>query len=159
MGALDNFVALTALPAILAQFQQPNSGTFVISAYVIASTASIPIFAKLSDSLEPPKCISRGSRSFHYWFDPLGTQPEPQPAYSFPRHPGIRQWWFLPSRNRNRCSRIFSKDPRQGDWWSLRCVWHRRCRWSAHWQCHRSIHHMAMGILRKHSHGYRGHSD
>ncbi len=49
MGALDNFVALTALPVILKQFGQPNSGTFVISAYVIASTASIPIFAKLSD--------------------------------------------------------------------------------------------------------------
>ncbi len=49
MGALDNFVALTALPTILIQFGQPNSGTFVISAYVIASTASIPIFAKLSD--------------------------------------------------------------------------------------------------------------
>jgi MFS family permease len=49
MGALDNFVALTALPTILVQFGQPNSGTFVISAYVIASTASISIFAKLSD--------------------------------------------------------------------------------------------------------------
>ncbi|MGA8537806.1 MAG: MFS transporter [Thermoplasmata archaeon] len=49
MGALDNFVALTALPTILSQFHQPNSGTFVISAYVIASTTSIPIFAKLSD--------------------------------------------------------------------------------------------------------------
>jgi EmrB/QacA subfamily drug resistance transporter len=49
MGALDNFVALTALPTILVQFGQPNSGTFVISAYVIASTTSIPIFAKLSD--------------------------------------------------------------------------------------------------------------
>lgn len=49
MGALDNFVALTALPTILAQFGQPNSGTFVISAYVITSTAGIPIFAKLSD--------------------------------------------------------------------------------------------------------------
>jgi EmrB/QacA subfamily drug resistance transporter len=49
MGALDNFVALTALPTILKQFGQPNSGTFVISAYVIASTTSIPIFAKLSD--------------------------------------------------------------------------------------------------------------
>jgi MFS family permease len=49
MGALDDFVALTALPTILIQFGQPNSGTFVISAYVIASTASIPIFAKLSD--------------------------------------------------------------------------------------------------------------
>lgn len=49
MGALDNFVALTALTTILDDFGQPNSGTFVISAYVIASTASIPIFAKLSD--------------------------------------------------------------------------------------------------------------
>ncbi|MHB8568346.1 MAG: MFS transporter [Nitrososphaerales archaeon] len=49
MGALDNFVALTALPTILLQFGQPTSGTFVISAYVIATTASIPIFAKLSD--------------------------------------------------------------------------------------------------------------
>lgn len=49
MGALDNFVALTALPTILVQFGEPNSGTFVISAYVIATTAAIPIFAKLSD--------------------------------------------------------------------------------------------------------------
>ncbi|MDA4121963.1 MAG: MFS transporter [Thaumarchaeota archaeon] len=49
MGALDNFVALTALPTILGQFGALNSGTFVISAYVIASTASIPIFSKLSD--------------------------------------------------------------------------------------------------------------
>lgn len=49
MGALDNFVALTALPTILVEFGTPNSGTFVISAYVITSTAGIPIFAKLSD--------------------------------------------------------------------------------------------------------------
>ena len=49
MGALDNFVALTALPTILSDFGSPNGGTFVISAYVIASTASIPIFAKFSD--------------------------------------------------------------------------------------------------------------
>ncbi len=32
MGALDNFVVLTALPTILQQFGQVNSGTFVISA-------------------------------------------------------------------------------------------------------------------------------
>ena len=50
MGALDNFVALTALPKILMDFGQPNtSGVFVISAYVIASTVAIPLFAKLSD--------------------------------------------------------------------------------------------------------------
>lgn len=49
MGALDNFVVLTALSTILGEFGEPNSGTFVISAYVIASTTAIPIFAKLSD--------------------------------------------------------------------------------------------------------------
>lgn len=49
MGALDNFVVLTALPNILNDFGQLNNGTFVVSAYVIASTTSIPIFSKLSD--------------------------------------------------------------------------------------------------------------
>jgi EmrB/QacA subfamily drug resistance transporter len=50
MGALDQFVALTALPNILTDFGQPGtSGVFVISAYVIASTTAIPLFAKLSD--------------------------------------------------------------------------------------------------------------
>ncbi len=49
MGALDEFVVLTALPIILTQFHSPDSGTFIISAYVIATTAAIPIFAKLSD--------------------------------------------------------------------------------------------------------------
>jgi EmrB/QacA subfamily drug resistance transporter len=50
MGALDNFVALTALPKILIDFGEPNtSGVFVISAYIIASTVAIPLFAKLSD--------------------------------------------------------------------------------------------------------------
>jgi EmrB/QacA subfamily drug resistance transporter len=49
MGALDQFVVLTALPNILLEFGQPNSGTFVVSAYIIASTTAVPIFAKLSD--------------------------------------------------------------------------------------------------------------
>jgi EmrB/QacA subfamily drug resistance transporter len=49
MGALDNFVVLTALRPILTDFRSPNGGTFVVSAYVIASTAAVPIFAKLSD--------------------------------------------------------------------------------------------------------------
>jgi EmrB/QacA subfamily drug resistance transporter len=49
MGALDNFVVLTALPTILKEFGQPNGGSFVVSAYIIASTVAVPIFAKLSD--------------------------------------------------------------------------------------------------------------
>ncbi len=49
MGALDQFVVLTALPNILKEFGQPNSGTFVVTAYIITSTVAIPIFGKLSD--------------------------------------------------------------------------------------------------------------
>ncbi|MGB6500038.1 MAG: MFS transporter [Thermoplasmata archaeon] len=50
MGALDSFVVITVLPKILLQLHEATSnGTFVVSAYVIASTTAIPIFAKLSD--------------------------------------------------------------------------------------------------------------
>jgi MFS family permease len=50
MGALDNFVVLTALPEILKSLHGPTGGaTFVVSAYLITSTVAIPIFAKLSD--------------------------------------------------------------------------------------------------------------
>jgi EmrB/QacA subfamily drug resistance transporter len=50
MGALDNFVVLTALPDILTSLKAPSGGeTFVVSAYLITSTVAIPIFAKLSD--------------------------------------------------------------------------------------------------------------
>jgi EmrB/QacA subfamily drug resistance transporter len=49
MGALDNFVVLTALPQIVSDLGQPNGVTFVVSAYLISSTVAIPIFGKLSD--------------------------------------------------------------------------------------------------------------
>jgi EmrB/QacA subfamily drug resistance transporter len=49
MGALDQFVVLTALNAIVTDFGQPNSGTTVVSTYIITSTVAIPIFGKLSD--------------------------------------------------------------------------------------------------------------
>jgi EmrB/QacA subfamily drug resistance transporter len=49
MGALDNFVVLTALPDIVQSLGQPNGVTFVVSAYLISSTVAIPVFGKLSD--------------------------------------------------------------------------------------------------------------
>jgi EmrB/QacA subfamily drug resistance transporter len=50
MGALDQFVVITVLSKVLSQLNAAASnGTFVISAYVIASTTAIPVFAKLSD--------------------------------------------------------------------------------------------------------------
>ncbi|MCI4364712.1 MAG: MFS transporter [Thermoplasmata archaeon] len=53
MGALDNFVVLTALPNILADLSAPSGGqTFIVSAYLISSTVAVPIFAKLSDLMD-----------------------------------------------------------------------------------------------------------
>jgi EmrB/QacA subfamily drug resistance transporter len=61
MGALDNFVVLTALPNILSGLKAPSGGqTFVVSAYLITSTVAIPIFAKLSDLYDRKKVLIAG---------------------------------------------------------------------------------------------------
>ncbi|MCI4363675.1 MAG: MFS transporter [Thermoplasmata archaeon] len=50
MGALDNFVVLTALPKILHELSASLAEqSFVVSAYLITSTVAVPIFARLSD--------------------------------------------------------------------------------------------------------------
>jgi MFS family permease len=61
MGALDNFVVLTALPNILRSLHAPTGGqTFVVSAYLISSTVAIPIFAKLSDLMDRKRVFIAG---------------------------------------------------------------------------------------------------
>jgi EmrB/QacA subfamily drug resistance transporter len=49
MGAMDALVVATVLPTIAGDLHQVNGITFVVSAYLISSTISIPIFARLSD--------------------------------------------------------------------------------------------------------------
>ncbi|MCI4332446.1 MAG: MFS transporter [Thermoplasmata archaeon] len=49
MGAMDALVVATVLPNIAGELHQVNGVTFVVSAYLISSTISIPIFARLSD--------------------------------------------------------------------------------------------------------------
>jgi len=61
MGALDNFVVLTALKAILIDFNAPSTGqTFIVSAYLITSTVAIPVFAKLSDLFDRKRVFISG---------------------------------------------------------------------------------------------------
>ena len=150
MGALDNFVALTALPTILFEFGQPNSGTFVISAYVIASTASIPIFAKLSDLWSRRNVFLGGLVGLHRRFGPLGAQPEPHGAHHIPRNPRIWQWRLLPGRDCHRRSGLSAQDPREGHRRSLGGLWHRGRGRAAHRQRHCAVHHLALGVLREH---------
>jgi EmrB/QacA subfamily drug resistance transporter len=49
MGAMDGLVVSTVLPRIASDLHQVDGVTFVVSAYLISSTISIPIFARLSD--------------------------------------------------------------------------------------------------------------
>ena len=49
MGAMDGLIVATVLPTIAGDLHQVNGVTFVAGAYLIASTLSIPIFARLSD--------------------------------------------------------------------------------------------------------------
>jgi EmrB/QacA subfamily drug resistance transporter len=49
MAGLDALVVNTALPRIATDLHQVSGITFVVSAYLISSTVSIPLFSKLSD--------------------------------------------------------------------------------------------------------------
>jgi EmrB/QacA subfamily drug resistance transporter len=49
MGAMDSLVVSTALPTIATDLHQSDGITFVVSAYLIATTIAVPIFARLSD--------------------------------------------------------------------------------------------------------------
>ena len=49
MGALDQFVVITALKQIVGDLGQPGGFTFVVSAYLVTSTVAVAIFARLSD--------------------------------------------------------------------------------------------------------------
>jgi EmrB/QacA subfamily drug resistance transporter len=57
LGALDNFVVVTALPTIATDLHDLSGQVFVVSSYLIAQTVAIPIFGKLSDRF--------GRRSFY----------------------------------------------------------------------------------------------
>src|SRR6267378_3921785 len=49
LGALDNTIVVTALPAIVTDLGDPSRLAFIVSAYLIAQTIAMPIFGKLSD--------------------------------------------------------------------------------------------------------------
>ena len=49
MGALDNLIVTTAMPAIVSALHQPNGLAFLIDAYITSSAVGMVIFGKLSD--------------------------------------------------------------------------------------------------------------
>jgi EmrB/QacA subfamily drug resistance transporter len=57
LGALDNFIVVTALPTIATDLHDISGQVFVVTSYLIAQTVAIPVFGKLSDRY--------GRRSFY----------------------------------------------------------------------------------------------
>ncbi len=49
MGALDNLIVSTAMPAIVSALHQPDGLPFLIDAYITSSSVEMAIFGKLSD--------------------------------------------------------------------------------------------------------------
>jgi EmrB/QacA subfamily drug resistance transporter len=64
MGGMDALVVSTVLPSIASDLHQVNGVTFVVSSYLISSTISIPIFARISDILSRRNVFLVGLATF-----------------------------------------------------------------------------------------------
>ena len=72
LAALDQTVLATALPTIVGEFSGIDHLSWVITAYLLTSTATVPLYGKLSDlygrkplsrSLSSPSSSARCSRA------------------------------------------------------------------------------------------------
>ena len=87
LAALDQTIVATALPTIGRQFQDVSSLSWVITAYLLASTAVAPVFGTLSDiygrramiiaALEP---VHRGLDAVRAGAEHAGADPGARPA-------------------------------------------------------------------------------
>jgi EmrB/QacA subfamily drug resistance transporter len=75
LAALDQTIVATAQPAIVAQFQAIDLLSWVTSAYLLASTAMVPIFGKLSDLFGRKRILMIGAGIFLLGSALCGTAP------------------------------------------------------------------------------------
>jgi EmrB/QacA subfamily drug resistance transporter len=64
IGALDEFIVVTALPRIVTDLSQPTGAAFVISAYLISATVGIPVFGRLADGFSRRAVFLLGLATF-----------------------------------------------------------------------------------------------
>ncbi|HEV2449060.1 MAG TPA: MFS transporter [Thermoplasmata archaeon] len=64
MGALDQFVVLTALPNIVTDLGSPTGAAFVVSAYLVTAAVGIAVFGRLADMYSRRSVMLAGLATF-----------------------------------------------------------------------------------------------
>lgn len=64
MGALDQFVVLTALPNIVTDLGTPTGAAFVVSAYLVTAAVGIAVFGRLADMYSRRAVMLAGLATF-----------------------------------------------------------------------------------------------
>ena len=82
IGSLDNTVLASALPSIGRDLNDIRSPPWLITAYLIAATAAMPLFGKVSDIMAAASRCSRRSRLYR-WLAHLRARTEY--AHAHPR--------------------------------------------------------------------------
>ena len=107
LAALDQTIVATALPTIGRQFQDVTNLSWVITAYLLASTAVAPVFGTLSDIYGRRVMITRFAHPVHRGLDPVRGGAEHAGADSGARPAGARR--------RRHHARRADRDFRRGD--------------------------------------------
>ena len=115
MGAMDGLVVATVLPTIALDLHQVNGVTFVAGAYLISSTISIPIFARLSDIASRRNVFLVGLGVFIVGSALAGLSQNLSELIVFRAHAGSRRGGRLPGRHRDGRGAVPSQDEGAGD--------------------------------------------
>ena len=92
LAALDQTVVSTALPTIVGDLHGGSHLTWVITAYLLSSTVSTPLWGKLGDLYGRKGFFQAGHRHLPGGLDPVRAQPFHARADRVPLPAGTR-WW------------------------------------------------------------------
>src|ERR1700709_813810 len=91
LAALDQTIVPTALPTIVGDLGGLNHLSWVVTSYLLASTASAPLYGKLGDMYGRKARVPRRDPPLPRRVDAVGAQPVDDRARRVPGAPGDRR--------------------------------------------------------------------
>ena len=91
LAALDQTIVSTALPTIVGDLGGASHLSWVVTAYLLASTASTPLWGKLGDMYGRKRFFQAAIVIFLIGSALSGLSPDNDRADRLPRHPGHRR--------------------------------------------------------------------